>query len=311
MSAAGAGRSAATCGLAVVVVNYASSRLMERTLAAVDWSSVPAEVVVVDNFSTREERDAVTALAARRGWQVVAQPDNPGFGAGVNVGVRTALDAGANAVLLVNPDVSLDATTARALLMRARTDPMTMVAPTIRRPDGRLWFAGGQLDLANGLPLRDPQGWQDGPGAWLTGACLAVSAQMWRLLGGFDERYFMYWEDVELSHRCHRAGGRLVVANDLEVTHDVGATQRSDSAAVRKSPLYYRYTTRNRLLFAAEHVDRPHLGEWLAATPRASWQILMRGGGRRRALTAPRSVSAALHGTAAGLWIATAGRTRR
>ena len=64
-----------------------------------------------------------------------------------------------------------------------------------------------------------------------------MHADLWRAVGGFDEDYFLYWEDVDLSLRLLRAGAALEVRHDLEVVHDVGAT--SHDRAEGKSAVYF------------------------------------------------------------------------
>ena len=102
----------------------------------------------------------------------------------------------------------------------------------------------------------------DAPFSWLTGACLAVSKQVWQATGGFDPDYFLYWEDVDYSQRAKAVGARLVVRNDLVVTHDVGATQGTGKSAV-----YLRFNSRNRLLFASKWLPKRIQRRWIRQTP--------------------------------------------
>lgn len=284
---------------AVVVVNYGAAHLLEANLAALGHDERYA-VVVVDNHSSDEERARVERLAADRGWELVAQ-ENRGFGAGMNAGVGRALGLGAGSVVLLNPDVTLERGVLTALLDHVRDRPDDVVAPAQERPDGRPGFARGTLDLRTGFtrtrePL-DPR--QE---TWLSGACLAVSADLWSRLGGFAEEYFMYWEDLELCHRARRAGARLVVREDLVVRHDVGGTQGTG-----KSLLYHYFNCRNRLLFARRNLPRRAVARWVLATPRYARRVLLRDG-RRAALRDPRRAWAALRGSAAGVRVALVGR---
>ncbi len=80
--------------------------------------------------------------------------------------------------------------------------------------------------------------------------------ELWDLVGGFDESYFLYWEDVDLSWRIVAAGGRLAVAEDLTAFHAVGATQ----AGSTKSATYVYYSARNRLRFAGTLPARTRSG---------------------------------------------------
>lgn len=288
---------------AIVVVNFGSHRLLDRNLAGVGST---ARVVVVDNFSDAGERVAVTSLARSRGWELVAMAGNPGFGAGVNAGVRHAVAGGARTLLVLNPDAIVDAATVRALAEHVSERPDELVSPRIVDSTGATWFAGSEIVLRTGY-LQHLHGGPPGAEvqAWLSAACLAMSATAFDRLDGFDERYFLYWEDVDLSFRAAALGLGLVVRDDLSAVHDEGGTHgRSyEPSTPAKSALYYRWNARNRLVFAARNLPTRLLVGWLLATPAQSWQILLRGG-RRQLVQSPRPLAAITAGSAAGIGVA-------
>ncbi|WP_175551567.1 glycosyltransferase family 2 protein [Geodermatophilus amargosae] len=297
-------------GLGLVVVNYGSSALLRRNLAAAGALGPHVRVVVVDNHSTDEERAAVTALAAERGWDLVALPDNRGFGAATNAGFARARELGCATFCCLNPDASATPEVLEELRLASLTDPLAVLAPRIVDSTGATVFAGSTLGLRDGRtgarhsPTRSRGPVED----WLTGACLVVSAEMADRLGGYDEGYFLYWEDVDLSHRALAAGGSLVVRSDLVAVHDEGGTQ-GEREGDAKSDLYYRYNCRNRLVFAARNLPRRQLLGWLVRTPRVSWEILLRGG-RRQLLHSPRPLVTAVRGSLEGAGIAVAALVR-
>ncbi|MFV0373056.1 glycosyltransferase family 2 protein [Microbacterium sp.] len=261
----------------VVVVNYGSADMVERNLAVLDELAGPRVIVVVDNFSTSEERARAVALCRRRGW-VVATPDtNTGFGGGVNLGVRVAQEHGARDLLLVNPDARLlpgDVARLAAASASAGAGPV-LCAPVVRRPDGRVWSAGLWLDEETGAIRRG----DDPPSRghrWLTGACLWVPEEAWAAIGGFDESYFLYWEDVDFCRRALEAGCELRVVADAEAVHEVGATQ--DGSARAKSPAYYYYNICNRGRYAAAHLGREDIRRWRRGDFASAREIVLRGG---------------------------------
>lgn len=285
---------------AVVVVNFGASELLEANLTPLGAGDRGFAVVVVDNHSSDAERTRVTDLAGRWGWDLVPQ-ENTGFGAGMNAGVAHALAAGAERLVLLNPDVTAGPDVLAALLTHVASRPNDVVAPRQERADGRPGFARGTLDPRTGATrTREPL--DPSLETWLSGACLALSADLWARVGGFAEEYFMYWEDLDLCHRARVAGARLVVREDLVVRHDVGGTQGGG-----KSTLYHYYNTRNRLLFARRNLPRRAVWRWVAATPRHAWRVLLRDG-RRPVLRDPRLPLAVLRGSVAGVRIAVAGR---
>ena len=269
--------------LAIVVVNYGSSALLTENLVPLARALPSARIVVVDNRTDDAERARVTALAVAEGWEVELPATNTGFGSGVNLGATRALAAGSEWMLILNPDASIEASAVRELVARASTAPLSLLCPRIVRPDGSTWFDGADLHLVDGR-LRHPRnrpatGWEP----WLTGACLLVTKQLWELVGGFDDDFFLYWEDVDLSHRVLLAGGAVVVCDDVVATHAEGGTQGEGHATAgqRKSDTYYYFTIRNRLLFAAKHLDDAGLARWLGNARRVAWEVLLQGGRRQ------------------------------
>ncbi|WP_147261972.1 glycosyltransferase family 2 protein [Blastococcus sp. TF02A-26] len=297
--------------LGVVVVNYGSSGLLRRNLAAAGPLGPDVRVVVVDNLSTVQERAAVGELAAAHGWELVGLPDNRGFGVASNAGIARARELGCVTFCCLNPDASVTPEVLAALRAASLAEPRALLAPRIVDSSGATVFAGSTVGLrdgrtgAPGSPARSTGPVED----WLTGACLVVSAEMVDRLGGFAEDYFLYWEDVDLSHRALAAGGSLVVRSDLVAVHDEGGTQ-GEREGTAKSDLYYRYNCRNRLVFAARNLPRRQVLGWLVRTPRVSWEILLRGG-RRQLLRSPRPLLAVLRGSLEGAGVALAALVRR
>ncbi|MEY9954282.1 glycosyltransferase family 2 protein [Leifsonia sp. EB34] len=291
-------------GLAIVVVNYGSSALLDRTLGAVAASAPEAVVVVVDNFSTPEELAALRALASPRGWDVVASERNLGFGTGMNAGVARARGLGARRFLLINPDATIDRASLEALAARSAAEPLALLSPVVRRSDGSPWSVGSDVYLRDGR-IRSAVRRGTVPGErvpWLSGACLFVTAELWDAVGGFADEYFLYWEDVDLSLRVTRAGGTLALVEEATAVHDEGGTQGTDGShsGARKSGTYYYYNIRNRLLFAARNLPPETVRAWRRSTVPVAWEILLQGG-RRQFLTSTEAVRAGWRGVRDGL----------
>ncbi|MEH0110273.1 glycosyltransferase family 2 protein [Tersicoccus sp. MR15.9] len=286
--------------LGIVVVNYGSCELLRANLRGVTAHQEDGIVVVVDNLSTARQREDVEALVSEEGWVGVYPEANLGFGGGMNVGVAAAVGAGATDLLLLNPDATIGADDVAALRAAVHRDPMQLVAPVVRRPDGTLWSAGSDLYLRTGL-MRSRRRRTDTAGPtreWLSGACLMLTASLWRTVGGFSEAYFLYWEDVDLSHRVLDAGGSLRVVDEASAVHDEGATHRLERQ-LGKSATYYYYNTLNRLRYAVDHLPVRGRLQWLALAPWAARDILLQGG-RRQLLRPVIPLGAVLRGTVAG-----------
>lgn len=299
-------------GLAVVVVNYQSHQLLRANLQVLSAELPQAKVVVVDSLSTEEERRAVAALCGSLGWSLVAPDHNPGFGGGMNLGVDRARLLGARHFLLLNPDATMPRSSVEALHAAVIEDPLALCAPVIRTVDGGVWFDGAVVDRWAGRTVAtrnyEPSRW--GHLSWLTGACLMISEDLWARTGGFDDDYFLYWEDVDLSVRVTRLGGRLLVVPSATAVHDEGLTHRSAEQSARaKSELYYYYNIRNRFLFGASYLGRLEYLRWILLAPWSAWDVLLRGG-RRQFLRPIAPLRAALRGTCHGLVVGSRRRRR-
>lgn len=287
---------------ALVVVNYGSSSLLEKNLAGIDVQGSGGVAIVVDNYTSDDERERVTQLASKYGWVEVQLSCNDGFGGGMNAGAAKAFELGASVIVALNPDATINKSSLRGLVDAVVQTPSLMLAPEIHTSSGSVWFDGMRLYLqsgrvASGRRRKEPKG----PSVpWITGACFALSREMWLQVGGFDPRYFLYWEDIDLSRRVVLAGGYLEVNKNLRAVHDEGGTQLGKGSRVAKSEIYYYYNIRNRLYFAAQHLDRLHALRWLIRTPVVSYEILL-GGGRRQFFESLAPWRAYVRGTIAGV----------
>jgi GT2 family glycosyltransferase len=293
--------------VAIVVVNYGSDKLIDSNMG-----SLPdANVILVDNLKSDVDREAARTLAADRGWHLVEPAGNLGFGGGVNAGVRAAADTGHDAVILLNPDARLDTSAVDAITAALLADPMALISPTILDSHGHPYYRGYAVRLSSGRMTRvdDVQSPPEGTKAWISGACMAFTIALYEQVGGYDESYFLYWEDVDFSVRATHVGAHLRVLTDVTAIHDESGTQETTKGRA-KSLLYYRYNTRNRLLFAVRHLPTGALVKWMLQTPRVSYLILLQGG-RRQLLQSRKPLWAVARGSLEGLALAAIELTRR
>ena len=308
---------------AVIVVSYDSAALLERTLARVAEDSPEARIIVVDNYSTPAAREQLVALASSRGWEAVLPETNTGFGGGMNLGAARARELGADLLVLLNPDAVIARADLIRLAARAHADRLALVAPVLKDSSGRIVSDGIVVCLADGSmrsrrsPRPIPPG---GTQPWLSGACLALSTDLFEATGGFDARYFLYWEDVDFSARVLAVGGSLDLARDAVAVHDEGGTHSGSAESAgssesgdgeqegrAKSDIYYYYNVRNRLLYAGLHLDRSAQRRWVATAGRAAREIVLRGG-RRQLLRTRRPLVTAAQATRDGLRLLRAAR---
>jgi len=167
-------------------------------------------------------------------------PANRGYGAAANAG---AAATSGSAILICNADLVVQPGTRAALLGALTRDPrLGAVGPRIDRPDGTRYPSArafpSLVDAAGhgfvGLVTTDNP-WsrrylragadEAGPVDWVSGACLAVRRRAWDAVGGFDEAFFMFLEDVDLCRRLHAAGWVVAYEPDGRVVHLEGASR--------------------------------------------------------------------------------------
>ncbi len=226
--------------VAAVVVDYdAGSALADcvSTLRAEE----PDEVVVVENGDPTSAR---RALAGGGEVDVVVPGRNIGYGAGANRGV--AATGATDYVLVCNPDLLVHPGAVSALVAVLDDRPAwAIVGPRILDPAGKVYpsvrvfpsmaDAAGHALLGVLKPenrftrrYRSPEGGGEGPApaGWVSGACFLARRSALEELGGFDESYFMFAEDMDLCWRAHRASWGVGVQPAAVVTHTEGVSRR-------------------------------------------------------------------------------------
>lgn len=195
---------------------------------------------------------------------------NIGYGPGCNLGARHALEDGARTLVLANPDIKCGSGLLDDLVHRCKVGELA--APVLLRPDGRI-FNGGVLSPSSGATAAPPRA----EIAWVSTALVAISATDWRIADGFDPRFFIYWDDVDLCTRLIERGCRIKVESDLKVTHIGRGSQRG----ARGDRFYAFMNCRNRLLYAKKHAKtRRTLIRWVLVSP--AYALRVADLGRRR-----------------------------
>ena len=222
----------------MVVVNYESGPALLRCVEG--WQADGAsEVVIVDNGSRDGSVDLVRARFPD--LEVVAPGTNLGYGSAANRGVAATASP---LILVCNPDLEVRPGVLAALARVLDRDPgCAVVGPMIRTSGGErypsarkfpsLIDAGGHALLGIFVPgNRFTRSYQQadlgdvGPVTvdWLSGACLLVRRSAFEQIGGFDEAYFMYAEDVDLCWRLKTAGWTVSWVPEAEVIHRQGVS---------------------------------------------------------------------------------------
>ncbi|MBO9622443.1 MAG: glycosyltransferase family 2 protein [Sphingomonas sp.] len=251
----------------IIIVNWNSGNWLRRCLRSVAAEGGPhvGKVIVVDNGST----DGSLDLGAEQGTpQIIRSERNLGFAAACNLGATAAT---APYLLFLNPDASFGAETLGTALkfMESETGrDVGVCGVRLIEESGETqrgcahfpsWrtFVGAALGLGSVAPRLFPplqmthfDHLQSRDVDHVIGAFYLIRRPLFESLGGFDERFFVYLEDLDLSLRVHRAGFRVHYLASAEAFHKGGGS----SERVKATRLFY--ALRSRLLYADKHFSR-------------------------------------------------------
>jgi GT2 family glycosyltransferase len=266
----------------VVIPNWNGAALLGAALDSLAAQSWPARVVVVDNGSTDGSVELLEAEHPE--VEVVALPDNTGFAGGVNAGIAPALAAGADAVAVFNNDAVADPDWLRHLVAVLQDEPeVGVVTGKIKRIDGVHLDSTGECYSTSGQPYARGRNTRDEgqydrrePVFAASGCATLYRADMLRSIGTFDERFFAYYEDVDLSFRAQLAGWRVVYEPAAVVLHHVSATSSGLGSFTRY------HANKNFLLLYLKNMPGPlfwkHLPSFgFEALRQAVWGTLLAG----------------------------------
>ncbi|MFQ6324707.1 MULTISPECIES: glycosyltransferase family 2 protein [unclassified Nocardia] len=268
-----------TVGL--VLVTYQSAEDLPPFLASLTAAVEPltVDVVGVDNTST----DGSAGLVEQFGGTVIRNRENVGLSTAINQG---AAATNAEWILVANPDTHLAPGSIAALVETARTDDkIGMIGPQVTRLDGTHYPTGRRFpSLAVGVAHALLGGvWPGNPATrryfgepvtavrdvdWISGCCMLFRRAAFDAVGGFDTRYFLYFEETKMALDMHRAGWRVVLDPTVEIRHREGGSMRS--APFRKIRSHHRSALR---FYCDYHQGSP----WLLFAPLVAAGLLVRG----------------------------------
>ncbi|MGH3824092.1 MAG: glycosyltransferase family 2 protein [Pseudonocardiaceae bacterium] len=268
-----------TVGL--VLVTYGSAEdlppFLESLSAAVE--PLALEVVGVDNAST----DASVEILEQFGARIIRNAENMGLTRAINQGAA-ALDT--EWLLIANPDTRLTPGSIASLVETAMSDDrIGVIGPRVSRLDGSSYPTGRRfpsigIGIAHALL---GSVWPGNPATrayfgnpvtsvsdvdWISGCCMLFRRTAFDSAGGYDERYFMYFEETKIALDLHRGGWRVVLDPEVEIRHREGGSTRH--APFRKVRNHHRSALRFYLDY---HRGRP----WILLTPLVAAGLVLRG----------------------------------
>lgn len=251
--------------LAVVVVNHNAGRFLPGCLASIQAAAgdLALDVVLVDNASTDGSTEA--AAKAHPELRVLANLTNRGFAAAANQGVAATA---APFAFLLNPDAEITEGRLPSLVKVAADRPRAAVlGPLVRNTDGSIQASARKVPslleslghaflgpfaqnnrFSRAYTMAEWDRSSEREVEWVSGCAMLLRREAFDAVGGFDEGYFMYVEDVDICTRLRQEGWSVWFSPELEVVHETGvsARKRSRRLAFEHSRSIYRYFSKHR-----------------------------------------------------------------
>jgi GT2 family glycosyltransferase len=251
----------------IVIVNWNASLQLFEAISSINQHhhSLVSSIIIVDNAST-DDSLARAPSATTLPLRIISNRENLGFGIACNQGAALS---SSEFLLFLNPDTRLfgnSLTAPIAFMQNPDNEDVGIVGIQLMDESGRVArscarFPSMGIFLAQALGVNRVPGlrhWNTHMSTWahnetetvdhVIGAFYLMRRSLFELLGGFDERFFVYFEDLDLSYRAHRAGWRSVYLTEAQAFHTGGGTSRQAKA----QRLFY--SLRSRLLYGFKHL---------------------------------------------------------
>lgn len=234
--------------LSFIIVNYHTPKLVDALLRSIKAfpPPMPHEVIVVDNSSGDNSASLIRELHPE--VTLVRSSENVGFAAGNNLGAERA---GGRFLVAINPDCELEKESfAEAVKYLDGHPDVGILGLKVVKPDGEVeqsargfpspstglfgrstWLGRlaqrsklGKTSVARKNLLVDPSATEPYEVDWVAGTAMIIKRECWDAVGGFDEGFFMYWEDADLCYRALEAGHKTVYFPGAHVVHRPGSS---------------------------------------------------------------------------------------
>ena len=209
--------------VSVIIVNFNTAEYLIACLNSLQkQTQVLIEIIVVDNASTDNSIDLLKSVKMNN-LKIITSKVNLGFGRANNLAAESA---SAEYLLLLNPDTELDSpTTIAELLLGYKNSGVGLLAPLIKEPRKnkfvypRYKYPGQKYTIFTQL--------SNLPGniAWVLGACMFISSNLYDQLQGFDSDFFLYGEDVDICIRVRKLGFKIGFDTNIQIMHIGGASE--------------------------------------------------------------------------------------
>jgi GT2 family glycosyltransferase len=226
-----------------------------KSLEAISYSNY--EIVIVDNNSRDNSVEEISKNCPK--YRLLLSKENLGYANGNNIGIKYALEQGADYICILNNDVIVEGNFLQPIIeMFDKDNTIGMVGPCICEYSDRnvVQAMGAYINLYRGLAMGQHEGQEYDKinkrfidVDYLGGACFIVKSEVIRTIGVIPENYFLFYEETEFCLRARKSGYKLVCISDSRVYHKRSAT------ISKYNGLSYYFLNRNRIIFMRRNAN--------------------------------------------------------
>ena len=254
--------------IGIVILNWNSYDVVKQCIDGIqEYICCEIEVIIVDNGSKDDSR---TRLATEFPQvTLLVNNENLGFARGNNVGIRYCKKKGIGQILLLNNDtiITEDFLTKMSAFLDDH-EKVAVVQPIILQyPTGEIWSAGGQfirsLSISKSIgageaykKLRESSPYEVD---WVTGCCMLIKMEVIDKIGGLNEKFFAYHEDVDFCLSVKKSGFRLYCIPEVSLEHIGGYSSKKQSKDGYLSPYVHYLNARNSIYVVRLHTKNYNL----------------------------------------------------
>ena len=240
----------------IIILNYNGGEDTVKCLTSLSEAKIldQAKIIIVDNASTDNSVELIKKNFPS--IKIIQNKKNLGFAGGNNVGIKDALQRGADYALLLNTDTLVKKNILTSLVKHLESDEtFGIAAPAIefKINNESLYDLGGKVNWFTGRTTHNDvkkiPSWKEPIKVeFVTGACMLIKKEVFEKIGLLDERFFMFFEDADFCLRARKAGYSTWVVPEAQIYHKL-------SASVNKTPKKYQYLLKSNLKFINKHLN--------------------------------------------------------
>ena len=238
--------------IGLITITFNSDKFIYDFVESINNSNLKnldVELFIIDNASQNNPKELFSQCQLKT--KIVNNATNIGVSAANNYGANLAISAGCDVLIFLNNDITFDSDviyecSEYALCNNAITSPRILTNDT----PPKIWYESGGFSSVKGYTgvHRHRKNHQIEYVEYMPTCFSVVPKNLYKEIGGFDELFFVYFDDTDFMYRANRLGIQLVVLQDLTLIHHVGGTTGGVS-----SPFTGYQTSKNRLLFLRKH----------------------------------------------------------